>query len=50
MKRMIENQKEVERAIEGMGEYKISCEFSELQVDTRNFFQMSEAQREKVVK
>ena len=51
MKRMIENQKkEVERAIVGMGEYKISSEFSELQVDTRNFFQMSEAQREKVIK
>ena len=33
-----------------MREYKISLEFSELQIDTRKFFQMSEAQREKVVK
>ena len=51
MKKMIDNQKkEVERAIIGMGEYKISSEFSELQVDTRKFFQMSGAQREKVIK
>ena len=51
MKRMIENQKkEVERAVVCMGEYKISLEFSELQIDARKFFQMSEAQREKVVK
>ena len=47
MKRMIENQKkEIERAIVGMGEYKIASEFSELQVDTR----MSEAQRKRIIK
>ena len=51
MKKMIENQKkEIERAIVGMGEYRLSSDFCELQVDTRKFFQKSEAQREKLIK
>ena len=51
MKKMIENQKkEIERAIVGMREYHISSDFRELQVDTRKIFQMSTAQREKLVK
>ena len=51
MKTLIATQKEeIERAVVGMGEYRLSHQFSHLATDTRKYFQMSEKQREKALK
>ena len=50
MKKMIDCQKrEIEKAIIGMGEYRVSPEFRNLAVDARLFFQKTVKQREKVI-
>ena len=51
MKGLIATQKEeIERAVVGMGEYRLADTFSSLAVDTHKYFQMSEKQREKALK
>ena len=51
MKALITTQKnEIERAVVGMGEYRVSHHFHNHVVDTRKYFQMSEKQREKALK
>ena len=51
MKGLIATQKEeIECAVIGMGEYRLANTFNSLAVDTRKYFQMSEEQREKVLK
>ena len=51
MKSLIVTQKEeIERAVVGMGEYRLAHTFKNLIVDTRKYFQMTEQQREKVLK
>lgn len=41
--------KEIERAIIGMGEYRVSDRFRDLSVDSRKFFLMTEKHREKIL-
>ena len=46
---MINQKKEVEKAVAGIGEYRLVEAYRHLAVDTRKFFQMSDKQREKAV-
>ena len=41
---------EIERAVIGMGEYRLSSRFSQLSVDSGKFFLMTGKQREKILK
>jgi hypothetical protein len=47
---MINQKKEVEKAVAGIGEYRVIEEYKHLSVDSRKFFQMSDKQREKAIK
>ena len=47
---MINQRKEVEKAVAGIGEYRLIEPYKHLSVDTRRFFQMSDKQREKTIK
>lgn len=50
MKDLITKQKEeIDRALIGMGEYRVQSQFNKLVVDKRKFFQMSESQRERAL-
>ena len=50
MKGLIATQKEIERAVIGMGEYRLANTFKSIAVDKYKYFQMSEEQWEKVPK
>ena len=47
---MINQRKEIEKAVAGIGEYRLVELYKHLAIDTRKFFQMSDKQREKAVK
>lgn len=50
MKKMISNQKkEIEKAIIGMGEYRVIPEFRNLAMESKIFFQKTTKQRERVI-
>ena len=51
MKKMVDNQKkEIERAAAGIGEYRLVEDYKHLATETRKFVQMSEKQREKLIR
>ena len=46
---MINQRKEIEKAVAGFGEYRLVEAYKHLAIDTRKFFQMSDKQREKAI-
>ena len=51
MKALITTQRnEIERAVVGMGEYRVCPQFKHFTIETRKYFQMSEKQRERALK
>ena len=49
MKTLIISQREVERAVIGMGEYRVAKNFSHLAVDAQKYVMMSDKQKANVI-
>jgi len=47
---MVDQRKDIEKALASIGEYRLKRDYQNLAIDARKFFQMSEKQRERVVK